>query len=113
MSGEASASQVLTVSRRAFTELTFHVAIFMLPIKRLSQGSATHLQPPPRGEAKPVGGDLNRKTRPAAAGGRRVRILDSERGADHLVGKIDLGPFEKTKRHRIDKHCRAVARNHQ
>src|SRR5258706_10876409 len=104
MSGEASASQVLTVSRRAFTELTFHVAIFMLPIKRLSQGSATHLQPPPRGEAKPrsdLGGgdDLNRKARPAPAGGRRVRILDSARGTDHLAHDIYLAPFATNNRH--------------
>src|SRR5205823_5899049 len=56
---------------------------------------------------------LDRKARAAAAGGRRVGVLYLESGADHLIGEIDLGALQETKRYGIDEHLGAIASDHQ
>ena len=56
---------------------------------------------------------LNRKAGSAATRSRRIGIFDFERLADQVIDKIDPRAFEKTQRHRIDQHGRAVAFEHQ
>ena len=58
-------------------------------------------------------GWLQRKTRPAAAGRDRLRVLDLERRADQIVDEVDFGTGHIIDRHAVDQHYRAVARDHQ
>src|ERR1051326_7415943 len=57
------------------------------------------------------GSRLDRKARAAAAGRSRVRIVDSEGCADHLLDEVDLGPFQEVERNRVDQNLGIVAGN--
>lgn len=54
----------------------------------------------------------DRKTGPAATGRGRVRVLDLERRADQLCGKVDLRPLQKLQAHLVDQHTCPVAFDH-
>src|SRR5204862_170277 len=63
---------------------------------------------PPEGGFCPDLADSGRKARAAAAGRRRVRVLDHELGALQVVLVVDLGPGEVLQAHRIDEQRDAV-----
>src|SRR5215469_3969247 len=50
----------------------------------------------------------DRETRAAAAGRRRVRIVDPESGADQVVNKVQFRTFQEVERHGINEHGSAV-----
>src|SRR3984957_18763127 len=54
-------------------------------------------------------GALNGEAYAAAAGGDRIRVLDSERLAHQIVDEIEFGAFQHFKRNRIDQQGRAIA----
>src|SRR3954452_5593647 len=55
---------------------------------------------------------LRRARRTAAAGGRRVRVLDGEAAAGHRVDEIDLGALEIPDADRVDEQLHTVRFEH-
>src|SRR5690349_17928120 len=84
---------------RARMPLMFQVVIFM--------GA---LVPSPCREWERVRA-LEREARAAAAGGRGIRVLDLEGGADQVVDEVDLGACEVFERHGVDQDLRAAFRD--
>src|SRR5256885_11838237 len=55
---------------------------------------------------------IGRERRPAAAGGRRVRVLDGEAAAGDGVHEVDLGALEIADADRINEQLHAVRLEH-